>query len=265
MAAWHGAGLATPLVLGVEEFALARRVSLRVWRDPQITSSCPARTARGSQGRSGYLRQACEVQARSHLLHLREGYLETRGRSDALAELLSRSMAPSPRLARALPGFRATAPATRAAAAAVERASPFLRERLPPRQPVGRLAVFRRGPSDLPWLSRRGRTLDAIHRSLERGWAISHVRRGPFVVRRTAFGATRRSVACCSGACLGSARGTCRSPHRRCRRSSAPGAHAAGQRLRQRHRRRAGAAADQLSRALKAASGTRSSSQSSDD
>ena len=35
------------------------------------------------------LRRACEVQARSHLLHLREGYLETRGRGDALAELIA--------------------------------------------------------------------------------------------------------------------------------------------------------------------------------
>jgi hypothetical protein len=34
------------------------------------------------------LRRACEVQARSHLLHLREGYLETGGRADALAVLI---------------------------------------------------------------------------------------------------------------------------------------------------------------------------------
>jgi hypothetical protein len=37
------------------------------------------------------LRRACEVQARSHLLHLREGYIETQGRSDALADLIARS------------------------------------------------------------------------------------------------------------------------------------------------------------------------------
>ena len=37
------------------------------------------------------LRRACEVQARSHLLHLREGYLETRGRADALSDLIVRS------------------------------------------------------------------------------------------------------------------------------------------------------------------------------
>ena len=34
------------------------------------------------------------MQARSHLLHLREGYLETRGRSDALADLIVRSAPP---------------------------------------------------------------------------------------------------------------------------------------------------------------------------
>src|SRR6185503_12028330 len=39
-------------------------------------------------------RRACEVQARSHLLHLREGYIETRGRTDALAVLIVRSAAP---------------------------------------------------------------------------------------------------------------------------------------------------------------------------
>ena len=39
------------------------------------------------------VRRACEVQARSHLLHLREGFLETRGRSDALAVLIVRSAA----------------------------------------------------------------------------------------------------------------------------------------------------------------------------
>ena len=39
------------------------------------------------------LRRACELQARSHLLHLREDYLETRGRSDALADLIVRSAA----------------------------------------------------------------------------------------------------------------------------------------------------------------------------
>jgi len=37
------------------------------------------------------LRRACEIQARGHLLHLREGFVETRGRDDALAVLIVRS------------------------------------------------------------------------------------------------------------------------------------------------------------------------------
>lgn len=37
------------------------------------------------------LRRACEVQARSHLLHLREGFMETEGRNDYLASLIARS------------------------------------------------------------------------------------------------------------------------------------------------------------------------------
>jgi hypothetical protein len=39
------------------------------------------------------LRWACEVQARGHLLHLREGYIEARGRDDALSVLIVRSAA----------------------------------------------------------------------------------------------------------------------------------------------------------------------------
>ena len=34
------------------------------------------------------LRWACEVQARGHLLHLRQGYVESRGRDDALSVLI---------------------------------------------------------------------------------------------------------------------------------------------------------------------------------
>jgi hypothetical protein len=37
------------------------------------------------------LRRACEVQARGHLLHLRQAFMETRGRADALAVLIVRS------------------------------------------------------------------------------------------------------------------------------------------------------------------------------
>ena len=40
------------------------------------------------------LRRACEVQVRSHLLHLREGFLETAGVPAAIGRLVSNSAAP---------------------------------------------------------------------------------------------------------------------------------------------------------------------------
>ncbi len=46
------------------------------------------------------MRRACEVQARSHLLHLREAYIETSGRGDRIADLIVRSAAPLAGLVR---------------------------------------------------------------------------------------------------------------------------------------------------------------------
>jgi hypothetical protein len=96
VAAWHDSGLATPLLLEAREFAqsldafplefgaiLADHVVVS-GNDPFGSLSVDAAD----------LRRAVEVQARSHLLHLREGYLETRGRADALSLLILHS-APS--------------------------------------------------------------------------------------------------------------------------------------------------------------------------
>jgi len=93
---WHDAGLATPLLLTGGEFARALDAfplefgaiiadyTVIAGDDPFFGLSIEVTDAR----------RACEVQARSHLLHLREGYIETRGRSDALAELVTDSVAP---------------------------------------------------------------------------------------------------------------------------------------------------------------------------
>lgn len=40
------------------------------------------------------LRRACEVQARGHVLHLREGYIESAGDSNAIAKLVSAAVQP---------------------------------------------------------------------------------------------------------------------------------------------------------------------------
>jgi len=111
IAGWHDAGLATPLVLGAHEFA--RSLDAFPYEFGAILSNHALVSGEnpfdGLRVDPSDLRRACEVQARSHLLHLREAYLETRGRSDELADLIIRS-APSfvalvANVKRVSPGF----------------------------------------------------------------------------------------------------------------------------------------------------------------
>jgi hypothetical protein len=96
VAAWHDAGLTTPLLLGAQEFGRSLDAFPlefgAILADHVVT--CGRNPFEGLRVDPAYVRQACEIQARSHLLHLREGYVETRGRGDALADLIVRSAAP---------------------------------------------------------------------------------------------------------------------------------------------------------------------------
>jgi hypothetical protein len=91
--AWHGAGLATPLIFAAHEF----EQSLDAFPLEFGAILADHTVAAGANPFAGLavapadVRRACEVQARSHLLHLREGFLETRGRGDALSVLIVRS------------------------------------------------------------------------------------------------------------------------------------------------------------------------------
>jgi hypothetical protein len=90
---WHAAHVATPLLLAAHEFersldAFPLEFSAilahhRVLAGPDPFTSLSVAPAD--------LRRACELQVRSHLLHLRQGYLETGGRADAVASLVVRS------------------------------------------------------------------------------------------------------------------------------------------------------------------------------
>jgi hypothetical protein len=91
--AWHHDHLATPLVLPAAEFS--RSLDVFPFEFSSILADHSIVAGRnpfdGLRIESTDLRWACEVQARGHLLHLREGYVETRGRGDALAVLIVRS------------------------------------------------------------------------------------------------------------------------------------------------------------------------------
>src|SRR5262245_27656186 len=91
MAAWGDAGLATPILIAEQEFG--RSLDAFPFEFGGIMANHVLVSGMdpfaGLRVNPDDLRRACEIQARSHLLHLREGYLETEGRSDAIAELLA--------------------------------------------------------------------------------------------------------------------------------------------------------------------------------
>jgi hypothetical protein len=91
--AWHGAGLATPLLFAAHEFdrsldAFPLEFGAILADHTVVAGANPFASLTVDPAD---IRRACEVQARSHLLHLREGFLETRGRGDALAVLIVQS------------------------------------------------------------------------------------------------------------------------------------------------------------------------------
>jgi len=96
VSAWHDQGLATPLMFAAHEFDRSLDVFPlefgAILADHVLVSGTnPFDTLTVDRDD---LRRACEVQARSHLLHLREGFLETRGRDDALSDLIVKSAKP---------------------------------------------------------------------------------------------------------------------------------------------------------------------------
>jgi hypothetical protein len=93
---WQDSGLATPLLVAAHEFG--RSLDAFPFEFGTILANYTvvsgADPFAGLRVEPADFRRACEVQARSHLLHLREGYIETGNRGDAVAELIRRSAAP---------------------------------------------------------------------------------------------------------------------------------------------------------------------------
>jgi hypothetical protein len=95
-AAWRKRGLAVPLVLSPSEFtqsldAFPLELSQMAARHVVVYGKDPFAAATVLPAD---LRRACETQARSHLVHLREGFLQAGGSPRALAELVAASVIP---------------------------------------------------------------------------------------------------------------------------------------------------------------------------
>ena len=90
-ASWHRAGCATPLLLTREEFAGSLDAFPIEYGEILETN----RILFGVDPFAGMtisredLRRACEVQVKSHLVHLRENYIECRGRQSDVSALVA--------------------------------------------------------------------------------------------------------------------------------------------------------------------------------
>jgi len=93
---WRRRGLAVPLMLSQAE--LSRTVDIFPLEYSSIISSHAVVRGRnpfdGIRVPSEDIRRACEAQTKSHLIHLREGFLESRGEAAAIALLIVRSASP---------------------------------------------------------------------------------------------------------------------------------------------------------------------------
>jgi hypothetical protein len=96
-ATWHRAGVATPLLLTRDEFAGSLDAFPIEYGEILATHRVlyGVNPFAGMTIRADDLRRACEVQVKSHLVHLRENYVESRGRQSDIRELV----------AEAAPGF----------------------------------------------------------------------------------------------------------------------------------------------------------------
>ena len=93
---WHREGLATPLVMSVDEFrrsldAFPLEYQAILDHHEVIAGKSPFD---GIRVDANDLRRACEAHARGHLIHLRQGWMQAAGHREELAELIEQSSAP---------------------------------------------------------------------------------------------------------------------------------------------------------------------------
>jgi len=97
---WHRDGLATPLVMTADEFqrsldTFPAEYQALIDHHVVIDGESPLQ---GATVAPDDLRRACEAQARGHLIHLRQGWIEGSSHANGLAHLIEESAMPLRRL-----------------------------------------------------------------------------------------------------------------------------------------------------------------------
>jgi hypothetical protein len=93
---WHRQGLAVPLILGRDEFERSLDAFPLEYGDiiaHHVLVAGPT-PFDGAAVAADDVRRACEQQAKSHLIHLREGFLETTGKPERVTRLIAASARP---------------------------------------------------------------------------------------------------------------------------------------------------------------------------
>ena len=96
VSAWHREGLATPLVMTPDEFRRsldAFPIEFQAILDRHVVIAGQPPFA-GVTVRPEDLREACEIQARSFLIHVRQGWLQCAGHHAEIEALIARSAQP---------------------------------------------------------------------------------------------------------------------------------------------------------------------------
>jgi hypothetical protein len=93
---WRHDGLDTPLVMTPDEFRRSLDAFPLEYQSIVDRHVCVAGEdlLAGVEVRPDDLRRACEVQAKAHLIHLRQGWIEAAGHLQEQAELIERSAVP---------------------------------------------------------------------------------------------------------------------------------------------------------------------------
>ena len=109
---WRRSGLEVPLILTRDEFVRTLDVfpveyGAIIAKHQVVFGSNPFA---GLQVNEADLRRACELQAKSHLIHLREGFLESGGQPGPLGRMMAASAAPLRALVANIERLDAAAP-----------------------------------------------------------------------------------------------------------------------------------------------------------
>ena len=117
---WHHDGVATPLVMTLDEFHRSLDTFPAEYQaliDHHVVIDGVSPLA-GATVNANDLRRACEAQARGHLIHLRQGWINLGAQHHGLADLIAQSAGPLRLLLKNLARLQNVSPADDAALAA---------------------------------------------------------------------------------------------------------------------------------------------------